>query len=150
MNRTVTLSNPPKHRSLVLEYRFETDDTVFVCLYATRRGRNGRIIYDYYVPKQYRGYLKRNFGSPHVEALVELDDDDGPPGWMIDGWEDGDDPNFIREVFADEILKDRRLRRTYNMIDEGGSEFTRVHFNKALESDDTPRKLFRGEARIRT
>jgi hypothetical protein len=144
MNQTVTLSNPPRHRPLVLEYRFETDDIAFVCLYTTRRGRNQHIIHDYYVPKQYRVYLNKKFGSSHVTPLVELDEDDGPPGWMIDGWnwDDGDDPNFISEVFADDILKHWRIRRTYHMMDENGSEFTRVHFVRTLQSDDTQRRLF--------
>jgi hypothetical protein len=56
MLRTLTLSNPPKHRSLILEYQFETDDIAFVCLYSKRQGRK-RVIHDYYVPKQYREYL---------------------------------------------------------------------------------------------
>ena len=131
MLRTLTLSNPPKHRSLILEYQFETDDIAFVCLYSERQEKK-HTVNDYYVPRQYKGHLSKMFGSAHVKPFAKLDADDGPPGWMITGWQDGDDIHTIGEVFEDEILKDwsHTVTRTTN----SGGEVTRVYFQSTLNS----------------
>jgi hypothetical protein len=131
MHRTLTVSNPPKHRSLILEYQFETDDITFVCLYS-KRFQKKQTVHDYYVPTQYNEYLNKEFGSSYVEPFAKLDEDDGPPGWMITGWEDGDDIHSIRYVFKKKILKDWQYTQT-RTIDNGGGEFTRVYFQHKLD-----------------
>ena len=131
MFRTLKVSNPPKHRSLILEYQFETDDIAFVCLYSERQEKK-HTVNDYYVPRQYKGYLSKMFGSAHVEPFAKLDPDDGPPGWMITGWEDGDDIHSIGAVFEYEILKD--WTHTDTRTTTHGGEVTRMYFESTLDS----------------